>query len=86
MTDNFKTLPVEFQSYVNQLSQKLTVIRAEVAANALKAGELMTQRENKRSLALLITATEELLSAPCVLLDSNFLCNSSVSESDALSA
>ena len=39
MTDNFKTLPVEFQSYVNQLSQKLTVIRAEVAANALKEGE-----------------------------------------------
>jgi hypothetical protein len=49
MTDNFKTLPVEFQSYVNQLSQMLTVIPAEVAANALKAGELMTQRENKRT-------------------------------------
>jgi hypothetical protein len=49
MTDNFKTLPVEFQSYVNQLSQMLTVIRAEVATNALKAGELMTQRENKRT-------------------------------------
>jgi hypothetical protein len=32
-----------------------------------------------RSLALLTTAS-------CVLLDSNFLCNSSVSESDALSA
>ena len=49
LTDNFKTLPVEFQSYVNQLSQKLTVLRAEVIANALKAGELMTQRENKRT-------------------------------------
>lgn len=49
MTDNFKTLPLEFQSYVNQLSQKLTIIRAEVAVNALKVGELMTQRENKRT-------------------------------------
>ena len=49
LTDNFKTLPVEFQSYVNHLSQKLTVIRAEVTANALKAGELKTQRENKRT-------------------------------------
>ena len=50
MTDNFKILSVEFQSYVDQLSQKLTVIRAEVAANALKAGELMKQRENKRTI------------------------------------
>jgi len=49
MTDNFKILPVEFQSYVNQLSQKLTVIRAEVAANALKECELMTQKEHKRT-------------------------------------
>jgi hypothetical protein len=32
MTDNFKILSVEFQSYVDQLSQKLAVIRAEVAA------------------------------------------------------
>ena len=31
------------------LSQKLTVIRAEVAANTLKEGELMAQRENKRT-------------------------------------
>ena len=49
MSDNFKTIPAEFESYVNELSRKLTVIREEVATNAIKAGKLMEQRENKKT-------------------------------------
>lgn len=46
---NFKTLSPDFHHYVNQHCDKLNLIREEVKENALKAGELMKERENKKT-------------------------------------
>ena len=43
------SLHADYHSYINQQNEKLKIIREAAAANAYKAGEIMKERENKKT-------------------------------------